>query len=46
MVHGLPVSVQVNTANTKIVPTPNEAWAEVQRMSVRIDRFLAAPAIR
>ena len=46
MIHRLPVSVQVNTTNTQVVPTANEAGAEIQRMSVRIDRFLAAPAIR
>lgn len=46
MIHRLSVSVQINTAYTKIVPTSNETGTEIQRMPVRIDRFLAAPAIR
>lgn len=46
MIHRLLVRVQINAADTQIIPTPNEAWAEIQRMSVRIHRFLAAPAVR
>lgn len=46
MIHRLSVSVQVYAADTQVIPTPNETGAEIQRMSVRIDRFLATPAIR
>lgn len=40
------MSVEVDAADTQVIPTPDEAGAKIQRMSVRIDRFLAAPAIR
>lgn len=46
MIHRLPVSVQINTAYTQVVPTTNKPWAQIQRMSVCLDRFLTAPAIR
>ena len=46
MIHRLFVCVQINAAYSQIIPTPNEARAEIQRMSVRIHCFLAAPTIR
>ena len=46
MIHGLFVRVEIDAADAQVVPTPNKTRAEIQRMPVRIHRFLAAPAVR
>ena len=46
MIHSLPMRIQIDAAYTKIIATPDKPWTEIQRMSVCIHCFLAAPAIR